>query len=77
MISCSALVRAQESFLEVIIIKKDYYVTNGLAVSGNGTLPMSAPSAGAVMGSADGLGSTRRPRRGKFVVCGDAHHVRL
>lgn len=76
-ISCSALVRAEESFLDVIIIKKAYYVTNGLVVSGNGTLPMSAPRAGTVMGSAGGLGSTRRPWRRKFVVSGDAYHVHL
>lgn len=77
MISCSALVRAEESFLDVVIIKKAYYVTNGLVVSGNGTLPKSAPSAGAGLGSADGLGSTGRRRRGTFVAFGDACHVRL
>lgn len=49
MISCSALVRAEESFLDVIIIKKAYDVTNGLAVGGNETWPASTPMA-------DGLG---------------------
>lgn len=37
-ISCSTLVGAEESFPDVIIVKKAYSVTNGLAVSGNGTL---------------------------------------